>query len=72
MGVGESQVANGTVTNTVAFGIDCGSVAMARREFLSFTGANLLRWSAVALALFVMGALIVAVSRKRRVTTARP
>jgi len=65
-GVGPSAAANAMVTQTVSFGLDCTTVAAqtVSRGFLSFTGANILRWSAIALGAVVVGGLIVGATRR--------
>jgi hypothetical protein len=72
-GLGGSSVANGMVTQVVMFNVDCASVAnqAASRGFLSFTGANVLRWTGIALGLVMIGAFFVASSRKRAKTAER-
>lgn len=67
---GTSAVANNaTVTHTVTFGVICPTpVAQttATPARVAFTGANVLRASAVALALLLSGALLVVATRRRR------
>ncbi len=73
-GVGGSSVAVGMVTQTVSFHLDCGSLAAqtVSRGFLSFTGANVLRWAGVAGGAMLIGALLVGVTRKRAKASGSP
>lgn len=66
---GTSAAANNAqVTHTVTFGVTCPTpaAAAATPARVAFTGANILRASAVALALLIGGSLLVVGTRKRR------
>lgn len=66
-GTGTSPTASAPATQTVTFGLNCASVVSqtGSRGLLSFTGANLLRWTGIALGLVLVGALVLVPSRKR-------
>jgi hypothetical protein len=65
---GPSSAAKATVTQTATFNVLCPPAGAARpvQGSVAFTGANIARWSAVALALAGVGALLVTASRRRR------
>ena len=70
-GTGASTVAGLAVTHTVSFVLVCPATVVASRTTagaLAFTGANLIRWSLVAIALLLAGVVIVSTVRKRRRT----
>ena len=62
--VGPSTVAQSTVSHTVNFGSVCP--AATKPGGIAFTGANILRMAAVAVAAIVLGSLLVTTVRKRR------
>ncbi len=71
-GVGPSATAGASVRATANFSIRCEGAAAAprparaARSGVAFTGANVLRWGAVALALLGVGAVLVIGARRRR------
>lgn len=71
---GRSDVANAVVTHTATFEVVCAPsvVATPRPGFVAFTGANVLRWSAISLVLIGIGSAFVLSSRKRKVRTPEP
>ena len=65
---GPSASAGTRVTQTATFTVLCPGVkpaAQAVRGRVAFTGANLMRWGAVALALVALGASLVMLDRRR-------
>jgi hypothetical protein len=65
---GRSASAGTNVTQTATFTVLCPGVqpaAQAVRGRVAFTGANLVRWSAVALALVALGGSLVMLDRRR-------
>jgi hypothetical protein len=70
VGTGPSQADGGaTVSQTVTFSVACpgpgGGVAQPVSGRVAFTGANIAKWAAVALALVAIGALLVVANRRR-------
>lgn len=66
---GPSSVARANVTQTAVFRVLCPSaagVAKPVRGRVAFTGANILRWSAVAIALVLLGSVLVVANRRRQ------
>ncbi|MCA1690671.1 MAG: hypothetical protein LC733_00160 [Actinobacteria bacterium] len=64
-GVGFSAVASTNVTQTVTFNVSCPSVEQAKPGAVAFTGGNIIRWSMMALATMLVGALLVTFARRR-------
>lgn len=64
---GPSSVAGADVTQTILFTLDCttGTTVAAARGRVALTGANVLRFGAVAVALLLVGGVFVASSRLR-------
>jgi len=63
---GPSTLANGTVTQTGTFQVLCPKgAATPVQGRVAFTGANIARWSAVALALVMLGGTLVVADRRR-------
>ncbi len=67
---GPSQAAGRTVTQTGTFRINCGTAggggaATPVKGSVAFTGANIAKWAAVALALIGVGAVLVVADRRR-------
>jgi len=70
VGTGRSAAAGGaTVSQTVTFNVACagpgGGVARPVSGRVAFTGANIAKWAAVALALIGIGAVLVVANRRR-------
>jgi hypothetical protein len=67
VGTGKSSVAGGaTVTQTASFTVVCPTpAAQAVKARVAFTGANIARWGAIALALLAVGSLLVVADRRR-------
>lgn len=64
---GPSQVAQTNVTQTAAFDVLCpGAVPQAQQGRVAFTGANVARMAALALALIGIGSVLVVGNRRRR------
>lgn len=75
-GRGTSTVASGAVvTHQATFTVACGAATPAAGATptarVAFTGANVSRWAAVALAALVGGALLLVAGRRRRVPPTR-
>lgn len=69
VGTGPSSVARANVSQTAVFRVLCPSgagVAQPVRGRVAFTGANILRWSAVAIALVLLGSVLVVANRRRQ------
>ncbi len=67
VGSGASSVAASNVTQSASFTINCpASTASASKGTVAFTGANIAKWSAVALLLVAGGFGLVAFSRRRK------
>jgi hypothetical protein len=67
VGSGHSSAAGGaTVTQTASFRVVCPTPpARAVQGRVAFTGANIARWGAIALALLAVGSLLVVADRRR-------
>lgn len=65
-GVGFSAVASTNVTQTLTFNVTCPSVTAATSGRVAFTGANIIRWSLLALAAMLVGLMLVTSTRRRR------
>lgn len=64
---GPSQVARANVSQTATFDVLCGAAVPRARQgrTVAFTGANIARMGAIALALIGLGAVLVAANRRR-------
>jgi len=70
VGTGPSDVAGRNVTQTVNFTVNCPGTpgtnpATSVRGSVAFTGANIAKWAAIALALVGMGAVLLTLNRRR-------
>jgi len=73
VGTGPSQAAGRAVTQTVNFTVVCpgtspgggGGAATPVKGSVAFTGANIAKWAAIALALIAVGAVLVTLNRRR-------
>jgi len=69
VGTGLSATAGRNVTQTAVFNVVCpgpgGGVATPVSGRVAFTGANIAKWAAVALALIALGAVLVTLNRRR-------
>ncbi len=64
---GPSAVAGARVDQTATFGILCAATAAPKATAgVAFTGANILRWTAIAVALVLLGSLLIVADRRRR------
>lgn len=65
-GVGTSRAAGGSASHTTTFDIACpGAAARPSKGKVALTGANVVRWSSIALGLVVVGGLFLAIDRRR-------
>lgn len=65
-GVGPSAAAQADVTHVATFNVLCpGAVAKPSKARVALTGANVMRWSAIAFGLVVVGGLFLAIDRRR-------
>lgn len=64
---GPASAANTNVTQTATFNVVCPGAGPARavRGSVAFTGANLAKWSAIALAVIGLGAVLIMAARRR-------
>lgn len=67
VGVASSSAARGPSTHTTTFNIDCPGAKAAKpsRGGVALTGANVARWSAIALGLVLVGGLFLALDRRK-------
>ncbi len=75
VGTGPSRAPGMTITRTATFAINCGAAganggggggaATSVKGSVAFTGANIAKWAAVALALIGVGAGLVVADRRR-------